>query len=224
MQAAAELAPQIFAEIAALPKRDTPSVRAVRRRWSHRLRPAPAHEVVALARTLEAEAGQGGKWVAYELIRFHPGAFAAATAADVEDFASRAASWYAVDAFGTILAGPLWAAGRICDAQVEAWSTSPDRWRRRLALVATVGLNAKRPGDAPRTLAICRRLIADRDDMVEKALSWALRFLSQRDRPAVVAFMAEAGAALPARVRREVRHKLATGLKSGRNRDMVTTA
>jgi 3-methyladenine DNA glycosylase AlkD len=196
-------------------------MRAVRRRWSAELKSAPAGDVLALAAAYEAAAGQGG-WVAYELVRFHKGAFAAMPRAQVEAFARHLASWGAVDAFGTILAGPLWAAGRLPDALIDAWSRSPDRWLRRLALVATVGLNAKPPGDAARTLAVCRRLAGDRDDMVEKALSWALRFLSQRDTPAVAAFMAEMGDALPARVRREVRHKLATGLKSGRKRPMVT--
>src|SRR5262249_1691891 len=103
-------------------------------------------------------------------------------------------------------------------ALIDGWAGSEDRWLRRSALVATVGLNgrASGPADAARTLAICRTLAADRDDMVEKALSWALRFLSQRDRPAVEAFMAELGDALPARVRREVRNKLTTGLKTPR--------
>jgi 3-methyladenine DNA glycosylase AlkD len=221
---AADLAPKLLAEIAALPKRDTPSVRDVRRRWSAKLKGAPDKEVLALAAAHEQAAGQTGKWVAYELIRFHKGALATVTEAQVEDFAGRVASWYAVDAFGTILAGPLWRAGQVTDALVDCWSVSPDRWLRRLSLVATVGLNAPHGGrgDAARTLAICRRLAGDRDDMVEKALSWALRFLSQRDRPAVEAFMDEMDEALPARVRREVRHKLATGLKSGRNRNMVT--
>jgi 3-methyladenine DNA glycosylase AlkD len=65
-------------------------------------------------------------------------------------------------------------------------------------------------------LAICRRLAGDRDDIVEKATSWALRVLSQRDRPAVARFMAEMGEGLAARVRREVRNKLASGLKTPR--------
>jgi 3-methyladenine DNA glycosylase AlkD len=216
------VAAEIAAEIAALPRRDTPSVRAVRRRWSAKLKTAPAAEVLALAEAYDRNAGQTGKWIAYELIRFHEGAFGAAGERQVADFARRVASWYAVDAFGTILAGPLWAAGRVSDGLVDGWARSPDRWLRRLALVATVGLNAKAPGDAGRTLALCRRLAGDRDDMVEKALSWALRFLSQRDKPAVEAFMDEMGEALASRVRRELRHKLATGLKSGRSRGMVT--
>jgi len=211
MDAAAEIA----REIAALPVRNTPSIRAVRKRWSQRLKDTSAEEVLAIARAVEGDAGQTGKWVAYELIRFHPGAFAAITERDIADYAGRLASWYAVDAFGTILAGPLWAKGRLSDAFVEAWSGSDDRWLRRSALVATVGLNA-RAGDAARTLAICRRLAADRDDMVEKAVSWALRFLSQRDRPSVERFMVEMDGKLAARVVREVRNKLRTGLKTPR--------
>lgn len=218
MCAAADLAAGILGEIAALPKRDTPSMRAVRRRWSAELKAAPAADLLALADAFEAAAGQGGKWVAYELIRFHKGAFVAAGVARVEAYAGHVGSWGGVDAFGMILAGPLWAAGRIPDALVDAWSRSPDRWLRRLALVATVGGRI----EAARTIPLCRRLAADRDDMVEKALSWALRVLSTRERPAVEAFLAETDADLAARVKREVRRKLATGLKSGRKRPMVT--
>ena len=215
---AADLAAKLLAEIAALAKRDTPSIRAVRRRWSAQLKSAPAGEVLDLARACEAAAGQTGKWVAYELIRFHRGAFGAISEAQAADFAGRAQSWYAVDALGTILAGPLWAAGRIPDSRIEASAGAPDRWLRRLALVASVGGRI----EAARTLRLCRRLAADRDDMVEKALSWALRELSKRDRAAVERFLREMDAALAARVKREVRNKLATGLKSGRTRRMVT--
>jgi 3-methyladenine DNA glycosylase AlkD len=226
-----DAAAAITAEIATLPRRDTAEVRAVRRRWTKTMRTTPAREVLATAASLEATAGQTGKWVAYELIRYHPGAFAEVTEGQIADYAERCASWYAVDAFGTILSGPLWAKGKLPDALIEAWSASDNRWLRRSALVATVGLNAKSsggPGDAGRTLAICRRLAADSDDMVEKALSWALRELSKRDRSAVEAFMTQMDETLPARVKREVTNKLTTGLKSPLNprgnRAMVTGA
>jgi 3-methyladenine DNA glycosylase AlkD len=220
-----DTADAIARDIADLPRGDTASVRGIRKVWSKTLRRSSAAELLAVAEAFEARAGQGGKWVAYELIRFHPGALAAVTEGQVAAFASRAQSWYAVDALGAILTGVLWLRGRLSDGLVEAWSRSDDRWLRRSALVATVGLNARAsggPGDAARTLAICRRLAPDRDDMVEKALSWALRELSRRDRPAVERFMAEMDQALPARVRREVRHKLTTGLKTPRSGPKVT--
>jgi 3-methyladenine DNA glycosylase AlkD len=52
--------------------------------------------------------------------------------------------------------------------------------------------------------------------MVEKAMSWALRALAQRDRPAVERFMAEMEGKLAARAVREVHNKLTTGLKTPR--------
>jgi hypothetical protein len=208
-------AQKIRLEIDAEPRRDTPHLRALRKRWTMALQDEPAHDLIALAEALEHGAPQQEKWVAYELIRFHSGAFAAAGEAHVEDFAARIASWYATDAFGTVLSGPLWARGRLPDRLFDGWSRSENRWLRRSALVATVGRNAVKP-DPPATFELCLRLAPDRDEMVEKAVSWALRFLSQRDRPAVVAFMDAQGRRFGARVRREVRHKLDTGVKSRR--------
>jgi 3-methyladenine DNA glycosylase AlkD len=71
-------------------------------------------------------------------------------------------------------------------------------------------------GDAPRTLAVCEQLVKDRDDMVVKAMSWALRDLIARDRKAVEQFLEKHDAHLAARVKREVRNKLTTGRKNPR--------
>jgi 3-methyladenine DNA glycosylase AlkD len=65
-------------------------------------------------------------------------------------------------------------------------------------------------------LAVCRLLVGDRDDMVVKALSWALRDLIAQDPDAVRLFLEEHEDVLAARVKREVRHKLLTGLKNPR--------
>ena len=64
------------------------------------------------------------------------------------------------------------------------------RWWRRAALVSTVPLNVAARGghgDPRRALAVCRLLVDDPDDMVEKALSWALRCLVPHDRAGVEA-------------------------------------
>jgi len=67
--------------------------------------------------------------------------------------------------------------------------------------------------DAKRTLMICRALISDPHDLVQKAVSWALRELSKRDPDSVRRFLARHRNRLPARVRREVTNKLTTGRK-----------
>ena len=84
-------------------------------------------------------------------------------------------------------------------------------------MVSTVALNVRShggQGDVSRTLAVCRLLVDDHDDMVVKALSWALRQLVVHDAEAVRGFIEEYEERLAARVKREVRNKLTTGLKN----------
>jgi 3-methyladenine DNA glycosylase AlkD len=172
---------------------------------------------LALARKTLASAD---KQLAYELLRARPGAMLAATLADVRHFAKGMASWSDVDCFGCFVAGVAWRLGRISDRDVEKYALSRDRWRRRAALVATVPLNSKSrgaistAGDAKRTLAVCTLLADDRDDMVVKAMSWALRELAKRDPHAVRAFVDADRHRLAPRVCREVLTKMATGRKS----------
>lgn len=63
-------------------------------------------------------------------------------------------------------------------------------------------------------LDICDRLVDDRDDMVVKAFSWALRELVKSDKPAVEKYVRRRDADLAARVRREVRRRLLTGRRN----------
>jgi 3-methyladenine DNA glycosylase AlkD len=73
-------------------------------------------------------------------------------------------------------------------------------------------------GDVPRTLAICQMLVADHEDMVVKALSWALRELVYFNPQAVEDFIQKHEQVLAGRVKREVGSKLSTGLKSPRKK------
>ena len=155
---------------------------------------------------------------AYTVLQRHPAAMRGLRWRELKRMGEAVDSWWAVDTLA-VLAGTAWREGRISDYRVGQWTRSPNRWWRRTALVCTVCLNRKSlggEGDAPRTLAVCEALVADRDDMVVKALSWALRDLSKRDRGAVERFLAKHEEGLAARVKREVRCKLETGRKSPR--------
>jgi 3-methyladenine DNA glycosylase AlkD len=205
----AVVAGKIDCEIRALPAHGVQPVRAVRRAWSRRLRAVPAEVVVAVAMALVDRQ----RWVAYELVSHHPGGLDHVGVEEVERLGEGMADWGSVDAFGCVVAGPAWRRGRLPDAAVQRWAASPDRWWRRAALVSTVPLNLRSRGgvgDAGRTLEVCRRLAGDGDDMVVKALSWALRELVIWDPEAVRRFL-DAHEVLAARVRREVRSKLETG-------------
>jgi len=216
------VAAEIHASLAALPTRRVPVVRALRRAYSRRLKAAPARAVVQAAQRLLDAGDLTERYVAYELVLFHPAALASLTASDLHRFGRGMDRWEATDTFGCYLAGPAWREGQVPDALIARWARSRDLWWRRAALVSTVPLNltargARRPrGDAARTLAICGLLVEDREDMVVKALSWALRELARRDPEAVRGFMQAHGTALAARVRREVDNKLRTGLKNPR--------
>ena len=215
MTEARKLAAEIVADLRALPVRNTPNERAVRRKYSQKLRRAQPELILALARELLANYGE--RWVAYELIQAHKAAFQSLGEAELEEFGRGINSWWTVDAFARTLAGPAWRQGQIADALIHRWAHSPDLWWRRAALVSTVALNVRARGgygDLPRTLAVCRLLVADHEDMVVKALSWALRELVAYDPEVVRAFLQEHEAVLAARVKYEVRNKLTTGLKN----------
>ena len=220
---AGRVAAEIRAALHALPDRSTPSVRALRREYSRRLVRASADEVYEIATCLlDDESNSPGhlrRFIAYELITRHRAALGSIDAKRLTRLGRGIDSWGAVDTFGCYLSGPAWRARHVPDALIVRWARSRDRWWRRAALVSTVPLNRKTgggTGDTPRTLMVCRMLAGDRDDMVAKALSWALRELAVRDPNAARAFLSEHKDVLASRVRREVSNKLATGLKSGR--------
>lgn len=210
-----QIAAEIDRQIRSLTLRNTPNVRSIRRYFSRMIRQESASYVLELARELFHQ--YGDRWVAYELIEAHPEAFQNLNKAEIEEFGKGMDSWWSVDSFARTLAGPAWREGLIPDELILHWARSPDRWWRRAALVSTVALNVRSKGgkgDASRTLQICRLLVGDHDDMVAKAMSWALRELIPHDPAAVRAFLAENEGMLAARVKREVRNKLETGLKN----------
>jgi len=213
---AAALASEIDGLIRAAP-RATAAVRALRRACSRSMRDAPAGAVIGLALRLCAAPAPGRRLFAYELVRHHPAALARLGARRLVRLGRGIASWDAVDCFAVGLAGHAWRRRLVSDALIGRWARSPDRWWRRAALVSTVPLNCRAQGgsgDPRRTLRVCRLLERDRDPMVVKALSWALRELAKRDPAAVRGYLGARAGLLDARVRREVRNKLETGLKN----------
>jgi 3-methyladenine DNA glycosylase AlkD len=218
VQIAAE---EISSRILLLESFTTDSIRALRREFSKRLAKSPPRFVVDVALRLLDKGTIEYRFVAYELVCHHRAAMASLTERDIKLFGRGLGSWGSVDMFACYLAGPAWRERQVADDLIHGWAESSDRWLRRAALVSTVPLNSKArggSGDARRTLEVCTSLVADRDDMVVKAMSWALRELSKRDQKAVVRFLDEHEDSLAARVVREVRNKLSTGLKNPRLR------
>ena len=209
----------ISKELRALPELKTEGIRRVRRGFTKRLADSPPHLMIGLAEELIAQPNLVYRIVAYELIHYHRPALRSLKAATLDRLGKGIDHWAAVDTFAVYLAGPSWCNGQIDDAHIHRWARSRDRWWRRAALVSTIPLNLKSRGgcgDCKRTLEVSEMLIGDRDDMVVKAMSWALRELAKRNPKAVEGFLDEHKDALAARVVREVRNKLTTGVKNPR--------
>lgn len=203
----------------------TQEIRTVRRAMSREVERAGPSVVLALANRLVARDGAFDRFLAYEIITSHPRALARLRTPDLRRLGRGMDSWGDVDTFACYVAGPAWRERQVTNAEIARWVRSKDRWWRRAGVVSTVPLNSRArggTGDAARTLAICRLALDDRDPMVVKALSWALRELTKRSPAEVERFLDEHETRVPALVRREVRSKLRTGLKAPRRR--ATTA
>ncbi len=203
MRAPQEYAASIISECDSLTTRNTAGLRLIRCEYSRLLKEMEGEVVIQIARLLRDS--ERYRWFGYELVRAHPEAFKRLDISLLEELGQGIDSWWTVDAFARTLSGPAWLAGLVPDDLIAKWAGSPDRWWRRAALVSTVALNVRSQGgkgDRPRTLHICRMLAADPDDMVVKALSWALRELVAHDPEAVRAYLDENEAILAGRVKR----------------------
>lgn len=175
------------------------------------------------------QAKAGDAQLAFELFRAAPKAVPLLTAAQIDRYLPYLHDWNTTDCFASFISGVAWREGTLTDAHIRAWTASPNLWIRRAALVSTVPLNlnargAKNPqGEAKKTLAVCAALVADHEDMIVKALSWALRTLAGKDEESVRAFVAKHQSKLAARVLRETGNKLTTGLKNPKSRSAHKT-
>jgi 3-methyladenine DNA glycosylase AlkD len=211
------LAKEIHSRLNALNPCTTPTVRTIRREFSHRIASLAPEIVIQLALYLLAESSDVLRFFSYEMVSHHKLAWEHLTMDDLVKLGEGLDSWSSVDCFAMYLSGPMWAEDRLSDETIATWARSKDRWWRRASLVSTVALSRRGdPADLHKVTQICTLLAADKDDMVLKALSWALRESAKKHPEKVSAFLTKHQHALAARVTREVNNKLRTGLKTPR--------
>jgi 3-methyladenine DNA glycosylase AlkD len=212
---AARIVREIRSRMAALLVANTPALRIIRREVARQIRDQIPAIVMQTALLLSNEEPGPLRFVAYELVSHHKQTFESLSIESLLKLGAGINSWSSVDCFAICLCGPTWLNGRIADDAVYAWVDSEDLWWRRTALVSTVALS--RHGlrqDVSRVMEVCTRLATDREDMVVKALSWALRELSKKHPEQTRRFIARHKKVLAARVIREVENKLTTGRKT----------
>ena len=135
------LAARARKDLADLTHHDVPMVRSVRRRYSNVLKGQPANAAIEFALALSDGGGWPERLIAYEVVAAHRAAAATLNERHVARMAKGLADWATVDLFGVTILGPAWRDRRVPDTTIDRLARSTDRWRRRLALVATVPLN-----------------------------------------------------------------------------------
>jgi 3-methyladenine DNA glycosylase AlkD len=217
MIGAKQLAAEVEKAILSAPSSSTPVLRAIRKKISRKIISWDRQIIIEAALAL-INRNQIHRFIPYELVQNHRAATEGITWSEVEQLGEGMASWSEVDSFGCFISGPAWAAECIRNSKMKGWAKSADRWHRRAALVSTLALNG-RPiarDSTRRTLEICRMLVSDHDEMVVKAMSWALRRLGTVDPEAARSFVNQHKEQLASLIVREVSRKLETGRKDGR--------
>ncbi len=197
-----------------------PPMRRLATRLKRQLKTDPA-SALELASALVESGLHEVRVVGYLLLEGNRQVWPLLNVRSVERLGKGMDNWATVDGFACLVAGQAWRERKIPDRTVAKWARSKNRWWRRAALVSTAPLNSEAKGgagDTPRTLKLCAMLVDDHDDMVVKAMSWALRELVKPDREAVVSFLKKHDTSLHSRVKREVRNVLETGLKNPKSR------
>ena len=179
--------------------------------------PATPGEWINLCNSLVATSVFECQVLAYEMIGRDRKLLDALEYRDLSSLGKNLDNWASVDHYTVGIFGVLWGRGVVKDSHIDKLLESDNFWDRRVAVVSTVALNLKSRGgrgDTARTIAVCERVVDERQDMIQKALSWSLRELSKRDRDAVFSFLERYEKRLAGRVLREVNHKLEFGTKN----------
>ena len=101
--------------------------------------------------------------------------------------------------------------------QVEAWTTHPNMWARRAALVMTLGWtkqNFPKPADLAareRVLGWCALYCSDKDWFIQKSIAWWLRDLSKHAPERAALWLAENGPHMKTWARKEASKYLEEG-------------
>ena len=80
-------------------------------------------------------------------------------------------------------------------ATLDDLAVSKSLWERRIAILATFSF--LRRGEFDPTFHIAARLLADREDLIHKAVGWMLREVGKRDQTAEEAFLDEHAPRMP---------------------------
>jgi 3-methyladenine DNA glycosylase AlkD len=196
----------------------TPDFRVLIKDWWIEIKNWLPEKLIQFSKELVATRIFECNQLAYELLSKNKNALRLLSLKDLEELGKNMDNWATTDCFSVMISGWAWREKQILDSDVLNWLETGNLWWKRTAIVSTVALNLRSRGgigDTKRTLMICEKVIHDREKLIVKALSWALRELSKSDKQAVEEFMKKYDTQIAGLARREIYTKLETGRKNG---------
>lgn len=195
-----------------------PELREIIKEWKHAHKTSKATEILALFELLWHGKSREERLLACYLLQSFPSHMAQLSLEKLDQWRAGIDNWEVADAFAQYILG-VWIL-EFPDSRVTyLWDLIADeeKWSRRLALVATTFMNRhyKESAFPDLTLALVDIVKTERDPMITKAVSWALRVLGERHAASVRVYLEENAEILAKSVMREVLHKLLLGRKRG---------
>ena len=105
-------------------------------------------------------------------------------------------NWATTDAICGSLIGPLLVANPRLARRVTAWARNPNMWVRRASAVSLIPL-ARKGLALDLAYRVARRLHADREDLIQKAVGWMLREAGKADRLRLEHYLRTNGPMIP---------------------------
>jgi len=106
------------------------------------------------------------------------------------------ANWATTDAICGALIGPLILKHPDLGAQLRVWSRHSNMWVRRASIVGLIP-RARRGESLDLVYEIAKRLHADSEDLIQKAVGWALREAGKTDPARLERYLRANGPAIP---------------------------
>jgi 3-methyladenine DNA glycosylase AlkD len=109
---------------------------------------------------------------------------------------NHSANWATTDAICGALIGPLIVAFPELGARLHVWSRDRNMWVRRASIVGLIP-RARRGESLDLVYEIARRLHADREDLIQKAVGWTLREAGKTDPARLERYLRANGPKIP---------------------------
>ncbi|HEY7283953.1 MAG TPA: DNA alkylation repair protein [Vicinamibacterales bacterium] len=155
-------------------------------------------EAMAFADILMVDRHLEAKAVGVEVVARHSREFTPVLLARWKEWfvRNRSANWATTDHICGALIGPLLVGHPRAAARLRSWSTHSNMWVRRASIVGVIRL-ARKGLALDQLYSVARRLHANKEDLIQKAVGWALREAGKADPDRLERYLRANGPRIP---------------------------